>query len=156
MLAGLYGNDTIDGADGNDTIYGDGDNDDLTGGDGDDVLFGGSGDDMLTGGADADHFVFVRYADGNPDTADSGSGDGVDVIWDFDLSEDKIFLLGNEVFDYELSENSDGDVVLTYDTVGGFYGGPSEITLDGVKFLGVDIDLLENSISVTLIQDFVL
>ena len=156
LLAGLYGNDTIDGADGNDTIYGDGDNDALRGGDGDDVLFGGSGDDMLTGGADADHFVFVRYADGNPDTADSGSGDGVDVIWDFDLSEDKIFLLGNEIFEYELSGNDAGDVVLTYDTVGGFYGGPSEITLDGVFLADVDLDDLAAWISVTLIQDFVL
>jgi len=154
LLAGLYGNDTIDGAGGNDTIYGDGDNDDLTGGAGRDVLFGGSGDDKLTGGADADHFVFVRYADGNPDTDDSGSGDGVDVITDFDLSEDKIFLLGNEGFKYELSGNDYGFVVLTYDTVGGFYGGPSEITLDGVVLADVGRDALEACISVMSIQEF--
>ncbi|MCJ2128571.1 calcium-binding protein [Methylobacterium sp. E-045] len=65
---------------------------------GDDILVGGKGTDHLTGGAGADRFVFRTES-------------GRDLIYDFQQSQgDRIDLSGQT---YSLSQNSDGNAVLT-------------------------------------------
>lgn len=64
---------------GNDDIWGGAGLDVLMGGTGDDWIEGGRGWDVLTGGGGSDHFVF-------------NSGDGPDVITDFQQGADKIVL----------------------------------------------------------------
>lgn len=72
LMAGLFGNDNLKGANLADTLYGHGDNDTLSGwgghdllvgGAGLDSLYGGSGNDTLNGGADADRLVGSLGAD---------------------------------------------------------------------------------------------
>lgn len=85
---GNLGNDSIFGGQNNDVLYGDdfaygpGGNDYLQGDQGYDRLIGDPGNDTLVGGGDPDTFSFY-------------SGDGDDVILDFDLSEDRIDLERN-------------------------------------------------------------
>lgn len=89
VLAGLSGDDTIDGGAGDDllagnrgddSIMGGGGDDRLRGGTGDDTVQGGAGDDTMRGGSGADAFVF-------------GAGDGTDTIRDFDATEgDRLIL----------------------------------------------------------------
>ena len=83
-IYGGAGKDIILGGDGNDELYGEAGNDSLNGGKGDDSLWGGAGSDTLTGGEGAD--VFIYY-----------SGDGNDVITDFNSSVDKIRVLSGDV-----------------------------------------------------------
>lgn len=79
VLNGLDGNDWLHGGSwGNDTLNGGCGNDSLDGGYGNDRLYGGEGIDHLTGGKGADHFVFQALSD---------SGDGLDVITDFNFRE---------------------------------------------------------------------
>ncbi len=54
LIAGGWGDDTINGLEGDDTLRGDGGNDTLTGGEGADTLVGGQGDDLLLNDAGAD------------------------------------------------------------------------------------------------------
>ena len=76
---GNIGDDFVFGGGGNDTVHGGPNSDWLEGGDGRDVLSGDLGNDTLVGGAGADLFYF-------------GFGSGTDVILDFDLSQDRLFL----------------------------------------------------------------
>lgn len=78
ILSGGAGNDRIAGGTGNDRLLGEDGADVLLGEDGDDLLIGGLGGDRLTGGAGADRFRFEN------------AGQGVDVINDFSVGEDKI------------------------------------------------------------------
>lgn len=66
VITGNSGNNRLDGVEGPDTIIG---------GAGDDTIIGGVGDDSLTGGTGADQFDFA-------------SGDGDDVISDFEIGVD--------------------------------------------------------------------
>ncbi len=93
-LIGGKGNDTLNGeADkddlqggySNDTLNGGGGKDKLHGGDGKDKLFGGGGNDTLTGGKDNDKLK----GNGGSDTFHFKTGDGVDVIEDFDALDNK-------------------------------------------------------------------
>ncbi|GEM_PF-6470982 len=77
------GSDTLNGGKGNDIIYGGAGNDRLRGGTGDDFLSGGSGDDKLTGGLGADVFEFKHISDGH------------DIITDFQIGIDHIYLSGS-------------------------------------------------------------
>jgi Ca2+-binding RTX toxin-like protein len=79
ILNGSQQDDTLFGLGANDTLNGFSGNDFLDGGEGDDTLFGGLGSDTLVGGTGSDIFKFI-------------SGDGSDVITDFDPSSgvDKI------------------------------------------------------------------
>jgi Ca2+-binding RTX toxin-like protein len=77
-LKGLAGVDLLDGGGGNDTIEGGSGNDILLGGSGNDTLVGGSGNDTLTGGSGVDSFLF------------NSSGEGLDSITDFKVTEDII------------------------------------------------------------------
>jgi Ca2+-binding RTX toxin-like protein len=71
ILYGLGGNDALSGADGSDKLYG---------GDGNDILVGGLGNDTLDGGAGADIYRYARgegsdtIAARNEDTLEFGAG----------------------------------------------------------------------------------
>ncbi|MEO1197806.1 MAG: carbohydrate-binding domain-containing protein [Pseudomonadota bacterium] len=78
-LVGGRGADTLDGGTENDLISGGEGSDQLTGGAGDDALIGGLGNDTMTGGTGADVFRFA-------------TGDGDDVITDFEAGADRIDL----------------------------------------------------------------
>ncbi len=90
-IIGNDGNDLLNGGIGNDTLYGDDNADTLIGGTGGDKLYGGQGDDILnsglgqdqlSGGEGADTFIFNQ----TPDL--------YDIIFDFNVAEDKIDLGG--------------------------------------------------------------
>jgi Ca2+-binding RTX toxin-like protein len=74
------GADTLNGGKGNDHIIGGAGDDRLRGGDGNDYLNGGWGNDKLSGGTGADVFEFNHHADGH------------DVITDFEVGVDQIYL----------------------------------------------------------------
>jgi len=79
VLLGGAGSDTINGGGGNDT---------LGGGDHSDILNGGAGNDTLAGGAEADAFKFNTALNAQTN---------VDIITDFEVGLDKIWL-DNAVF----------------------------------------------------------
>jgi trimeric autotransporter adhesin len=85
-LTGNGANNTLTGNGGNDVLNGDAGTDTLNGGSGNDWLDGGSAADTLTGGGGQDWFVFSSIG-----------GTNVDVIADFNVSEDR-FGLHNSVF----------------------------------------------------------
>ncbi len=85
-LSGGVGFDTLEGGHGDDSLSGSAGYDMLTGGDGNDTIHGnsgrdtiagGAGDDLLHGGIGADVFIYA-------------SGDGADVILDFQNNQDTI------------------------------------------------------------------
>ena len=89
------GRDEIAGGDGNDVMRGDGGrdhllgrtgNDDLDGGGGKDVLASGSGNDTISGGRGADDLTSGSGAD----VFHFETGDGSDIIRDFERDEDLI------------------------------------------------------------------
>lgn len=80
ILFGNAGDDLIQGGEGDDWLLGGQNNDTLIGGVGNDAIFGNLGDDLLTGGDGGDFFGFR-------------SGDGIDVIADF---QDGVDLIGLE------------------------------------------------------------
>jgi hypothetical protein len=91
LLHGKGGNDAINGNGGIDLVFGGDGNDAVNGGDGNDYVFGnkgadtingGRGADFLKGNQDADVFVFAR------------TGDGRDVIADFETGTDRISIQG--------------------------------------------------------------
>ena len=73
------GDDSVKGGADNDTLFGGSGNDTLSGDGGADQIFGGSGNDLLSGGSGSDTFFFAP-------------GSGVDVVTDFDITEDRLFL----------------------------------------------------------------
>lgn len=162
-------NDQMTGGASNDRFLGLLGFDTLNGGSGNDLLFGGLDDDILTGGAGADTFVFLRRADGivEPDTGpapgtdsadymDAGTGDGADIITDFDVASDRFLFLSNEDFAMDafvLTPESETDPdfwVLTYQAEPDFFG-PSEITIFG---LPDDVELADLTIDVEISPDF--
>ncbi|WP_299691560.1 M10 family metallopeptidase C-terminal domain-containing protein [uncultured Tateyamaria sp.] len=111
VMVGNDGNDLIIGAGGSDVLRGGSGDDHLSGGDGADLMVGGAGDDILSGGAGADVFSFV-------------GGSGVDVITDWDASEDEMVFTDTGISSYDeiqFVSASAGDVVggytLTQDAV---------------------------------------
>lgn len=95
MLRGDTGRDTLNGNDGADRLWGNHDADVLTGGAGndvllgnakDDVLWGDRGRDVLEGGFGADRFVLQAAA-------------GVDLIVDFKLTVDRLYLSAGVEFE---------------------------------------------------------
>lgn len=94
QLNGLSGDDLLRGATGNDTLLGGkgsdrllaGDNDDLlNGGDGNDTLQGDTGQNVLVGGNGSDLFIL-------------NSSQGIDIITDFEMTQDLIGLADNLTF----------------------------------------------------------
>jgi Ca2+-binding RTX toxin-like protein len=97
---------------GNNTYFGDAGNDMISGGGGHEQITGGTGDDSLTGGGGNDNFIFV-------------TGDGADVITDFNISGDLIRFNGTGL--------SFADLTIT-DTGGGAlvsYSASDSILLEG-------------------------
>ena len=88
FLSGSVGNDSLDGGSGNDSIYGDQGNDTLLGSEGSDLLLGLDGDDLLDGGLGSDR----AFGGSGEDTFVLRSGDGRDILYDFNLGEDEIGL----------------------------------------------------------------
>lgn len=145
QMTGSAGEDTADrffGLQGFDT---------LDGGAGSDVLFGGLDDDVLSGGAGGDTFVFLRRADGivAPDNyddltdpppleayEDAGTGDGIDIITDFEKEADTLLFLSNEHFSTDDFDFGYFDATLTeaaytwitYKAEPDFFG-PSEVRI---------------------------
>ena len=83
IIYGEAGKDTVYGGDGDDEIFGGNDNDKLYGESGNDTLWGDKGSDTLTGGDGEDVFVYQ-------------SGDGKDVIADYESGIDDIIVLGTD------------------------------------------------------------
>ncbi|MGF9763302.1 calcium-binding protein [Microvirga sp. 0TCS3.31] len=91
-ILGGVGNDSISGFGQDDLLSGESDNDRLSGGTGDDSvvggtgndrIFGGGGDDVLRGSSGADAFIFH---------ARPGGSAGIDIIRDFSVVDDAVWL----------------------------------------------------------------
>ena len=93
VLNGGEGADTLLGEGGNDLLDGDDGNDLLVGGSGIDAMGGGKGDDLLLGGAGNDGL----FGDEGRDTFVFASGEGADIIFDFEPGEDAIALPENHI-----------------------------------------------------------
>jgi len=90
VIFGNAGYDMILGDEGNDKLWGNEGNDKLSGGDGNDTLIGGKGYDKLWGDAGKDTFVYA-------------SGDGKDIIYDFD-NDDMLKITGKFSTSYSKSK----------------------------------------------------
>jgi Ca2+-binding RTX toxin-like protein len=111
------GNDTFTGSGGDDFMWGFGGNDKLSGGEGYDVLRGGAGRDVLIGGGDYDVFMFA-------------TGDGKDVIKDFDASgghghQDLLYIPEKDQLKFTIESDKHGDAMLVFDS-------GDTLTLEGV------------------------
>ncbi|NQV84683.1 MAG: hypothetical protein HQ494_12790, partial [Rhodospirillales bacterium] len=147
-LFGSSGDDTLDGGSGDDTLFGSSGKDDLKGGEGNDYLDGGSSNDVIDGGA-GDDFIkggkgddIITGGAGNDqleggegaDTFNFDNASGNDIITDI-LEQDVLVFEGQEFHmdDLVLSENNDGDVVVTFGGVE-----DTSVTLDGVSLNDLD------------------
>lgn len=116
VIDGSADPDEIFGLEGDDRLYGHGGDDSLYGGDGDDMLAGGAGDDLLDGGAGNDTLWGALGAD----VIAFRDGYGNDVIMDFDLAEDTVWLVSSGVEYWEdvqahLFDDVDGFAILVLD-----------------------------------------
>ncbi|MDK3159238.1 alkaline phosphatase D family protein [Kamptonema cortianum] len=141
-LHGNQGNDSINGNDGDDVIYGGKGNDTLRGGkgndrlfgdDGEDYLYGDLGSDTLTGGLGRDVFAIATRSGGSS-LADA------DVITDFTLGEDRIFLQDGLRFqDLQITAGANNSAVLRDAASGHFIAillGVNPTLLSEQNFLG--------------------
>ncbi len=144
VIYGGVGQDTIDGGSSKDTLTGGAGPDTLFGSSGDDLLIGGagndylqgdSGNDVLTGGADADRFGFATGTVFDIDDL------GVDIITDFNASEDKI-QLSKSTFDAlsspvgslnasDFGTSTSGSQPIIYDSGNLYYQGTKFATFTG-------------------------
>ena len=98
--------DILNGDDGNDILVGSADNDALGGGQGDDLIFGGGSNDGLFGNEGHDTFAFA-------------SGEGADIIFDFEPGEDAIALTSGSSYDSLIIEyNPQGNYTNISDETG--------------------------------------
>ncbi|RCJ25446.1 hypothetical protein A6S26_16875 [Nostoc sp. ATCC 43529] len=124
-LFGNSGNDTLLGGNDNDVLFGNSGNDNLIGGNGNDALLGdsgndaltgGSGNDTLLGGAGLDVFVFNSVSE------------GIDLIRDFQSSDDKILIYGSS-----FGATSANQFSFDYSNGALSFGGQQFATLENVK-----------------------
>ena len=101
-ITGTSDDDTIDGGKGKDTVYGGVGNDLLYGGDGNDYIYGGEGADTITGGKSNDKL----WGGEGDDVFIYSKGDGVDTIFDYDSSVDKIVVMSGKVGNVALDKNN--------------------------------------------------
>ncbi len=130
MIYGGAGNDTQRGDGGKDALYGDFGDDTLFGGTGSDRIEGGIGDDLIFGGLGKDELAGGVGEDSFAFTGDFGD----DEITDFEAAQDSILLGGADKDDVAVSNNAEGDIVLTVSgasTLG-------SITLKGVSAFDLD------------------
>jgi len=97
-LLGETGNDLLNASDGDDSLLGGAGNDTLIGGDNSDTLDGGLGSDSLTGGAGSDNFLLR-------------SGDGTDLISDYQDGQDQFLLDGLAFADLTITQGG-SDTIL--------------------------------------------
>ncbi|MEE9453505.1 MAG: hypothetical protein V3V13_03865, partial [Paracoccaceae bacterium] len=119
MFAGIF---NIVGSSHADTLTGNGSSNKLVGKAGDDTISGGTGNDTLTGGVGVDMFTFV-------------SGDGQDVITDFEVGVDNISIDGVVIDPNNLPDGV--SVTQQASATGGFdllisYGSEDSILLTGI------------------------
>ena len=146
-LEGGAGADTLTGGEGADTLMGGAGADLLNGGIGQDLLYGGADADTLSGGADAD----VLYGGGGLDTYAFASGDGTDLVIDWNGDghggdgQGKISFDGQPLSgSYDLkndTRNQWGDAQWTFDYAG-IPGGRGLLTISKVG--GTDKILVPN------------
>ncbi len=110
-MAGEAGDDIVLGGLGNDILQGNDGNDTLDGGLGDDIILGGAGADVISGGLGLDYLygggtdgaqdLFIQIYDPHRET-----GDGVDVIADFEDGVDLIVLSNLTFADLEITDTT--------------------------------------------------
>ena len=118
----------------NDTIIADGNSQTLFGGTGDDHFTAAGGDDTITGGAGSDTYYY-------------STGDGSDVITDFNTTDDTLDLTGTEIYINDATEFAEyKDILLTQsgdDTIVNLPGAdqitlknitPAELSFDDFTF----------------------
>ena len=165
-LHGGPGQDLVFGGDGDDALHGGLEDDTLIGGAGMDTLIGGAGNDLLLGTLSGDPAVqdgdFLNGGDGadtilagDADVITAGRGpdmlmlgdwitDPVQVV-DFDLSEDSLVLLYDEVANPDPVVAMQGDALIP-DQVNVFLDGQLVASLSGAAGLMVsDINLVPQS-----------
>ncbi|WP_052261743.1 heparin lyase I family protein [Leisingera sp. ANG-M1] len=135
VLRGLNGNDIVRGGGGHDTVYGGAGDDKVYGGNRGDELFGRSGDDKLWGGNGNDNLDggsgndTLKGGKGN-DTFVFGAGSGDDVVLDFTVGDDKVFMDfdANELNSVRVQQQSgeEGGVLISY--------GDDSLLLQGVNY----------------------
>ena len=111
ILFGETGDDNLKGGNGDDFVSGGEGGDTIDGGKGDDFILGGAGDDDLTGGDGKDVFFSDLTLSSDGDGGFSfASGDGTDIIRDFDFNEDQD-VIGFRVTVDESAEGLLGDTI---------------------------------------------
>jgi Ca2+-binding RTX toxin-like protein len=106
VLNGEAGNDVLNGGADIDVFNGDEGADTLRGEDGNDVISGGKGDDLLVGRDGND----VLFGDGGQDTFVLASGEGADIVFDFELDQDAIALTNGLSYDsLQIEYNLEGN-----------------------------------------------
>ena len=95
VLNGEAGNDLLNSGADSDVLNGDNNADTLSGEGGNDVISGGQGDDLLLGGEGND----ALFGDEGHDTFVFASGEGVDIVFDFEPGEDAIALTSGSSYD---------------------------------------------------------
>ena len=131
-LLGQRGDDNLYGDDGNDLLVGGSSNivDGLKGGQGDDSLFGGAGNDILYGNEGHDTFAFA-------------SGEGADIIFDFEPGEDAIAKLAEGIaFTTDFSYDS---LQIEYNAQGNYTNISEETGELIATLIGVEADQLTES-----------
>ncbi len=109
-VQGTEAGDVINGGAANELMFGLAGKDTLNGAAGDDILVGGAAADKLTGGAGADTFRF----DAATDSYRTATTSAVDLITDFDISQDRIDL-ANLGFS-GLGSGKNGTLNISYNT----------------------------------------
>ena len=92
-LDGGLGNDRVDGGNGTDVVAGGRGSDEVVGGEGNDFIFGGPGNDLLAGNT-----IFEVKPDNAIDTYLFEGDFGHDIITDFEINWDSIYLVGISQF----------------------------------------------------------
>jgi Ca2+-binding RTX toxin-like protein len=143
------GNDYVDGGKGHDKIYASSGNDSVLGGDGHDTVFGGDGNDTIDGGKDHDR-LFGGTGNDNitggegQDTFFFGGAHGDDVVTDFNLEEDTLYL-GKTVSDFITFDDVKASAsVATVNTVDGVMidTGGGTVFLQGLTLDDLDLMLI--------------
>jgi Ca2+-binding RTX toxin-like protein len=155
-VSGGSGNDLINGNLVSNLIYGNEGNDTICGADGDDLIFGGLGDDIIEGGCGND----ILDGGGGNDTFLIRSGEGSDIIYNYDLSADSILfessegvVINNDQISRERSEDGSRKYILNQDTVFTLSGimnfsaeGHADIDLSGLdnRVLQADVSCISD------------
>jgi Ca2+-binding RTX toxin-like protein len=142
-IVGTSGNDVIDGLAGSDALLGGAGNDTIFGREGGDRIWGGAGNDILIGGDNGDGFVFDTALD---------AVTNVDLIKDFDPTQDRI-RLNDAIFKKTYDEGTlrsswfragdkalDSNDHIVYDQTTGsvYYDADGSGSGAAIKFVGVE------------------